>query len=90
MFFINLWLNLGKLLIGGKYSNKFYKHLSLHISLVLTQKDIHTATARSLAVLLLKHYKKHPTLAKTVSKCYQDLLFTRNILFNIPTSVPQT
>ena len=38
--------------------------------------------------------KNHPTLAykNSVRKCYQDqvLLFSRNIQFNNPTSIPQT
>ena len=42
---------------------------------------LHTATARSLAVLLLKHNKNHPTLAHFFG-------FSKYCKFNNPTSIP--
>ena len=53
---------------------------------------IHTAAAVLKTSLLQKQIKNRPTLAykNSVRKCYQVLLFSRNVQFNNPTSIPQT
>ena len=53
---------------------------------------VHTAAAVLKTSLLQKQIKNHLTLAYKISvrKCYQVLLFSRNIQFNNPTSIPQT